>query len=458
MKKQTIENLIKKSKENNLEIISSFDFMLNDEIKTDNKSKEIDLKCLLCNEKFSNKPVFINSTAKRKYGGCKECQQLQKNLENFEIYKKEINDYPNKVTVVGPLEENKVRYKDQVVLKCHECENIWNTRLNTTLYLIRKPTKENEIRKLCPNCYEKDRYDQMVRIATSEKDYYDDTVEKLENTDFHNIEMLTKKEDLPNNYNYMTEVDLICKKCNDKKRRTMYSIKNDIRKKSRMCDICAKEVSAQKLAEMNKSDPEYFNKLVNIAKRINPHLIIYEDKFKNSHSKIDIKCKECNKIFERQASFLKSRMNCPNCNPRESSFEKAFSLFLKDKNVKFRKEVTIGLKNVSLLRFDFLLEDLDLIIEIDGIQHFKKVERFDYENSRKRDILKDNYFLEGKTDYKLIRVPATDPEKFIKNMDLVGEIIDNGTIQGFEKDIEDFGLSFISENNTINLDNYYKLV
>jgi len=65
------------------------------------------------------------------------------------------------------------------------------------------------------------------------------------------------------------------------------------------------------------------------------------------------------------------------------------------------------LLKIKKLRYDFIIEDLKCIIELDGIQHFKQVSNWDNpETQLKNDIFKNEKAMEN--GYTMIRVLQTD--------------------------------------------------
>jgi DNA-directed RNA polymerase subunit RPC12/RpoP/very-short-patch-repair endonuclease len=155
------------------------------------------------------------------------------------------------------------------------------------------------------------------------------------------------------------------------------------------------------------------------------------------------KCLTCDYSFKTKPNYiLHMNTNCPNCN--SSKGERIISDFLNRLDIKFTKEYSIKI-NESIYRFDFYLEDYDIFIEYDGIQHFQSVNFFgglsNLEKVIKNDNLKDHWILEN--DKKLIRISyLEDP-------------IEKLSFLEFPKDLKDF----IIENNLdkINYNNFYNV-
>ncbi|URZ18775.1 hypothetical protein [Clostridium felsineum] len=90
-----------------------------------------------------------------------------------------------------------------------------------------------------------------------------------------------------------------------------------------------------------------------------------------------------------------------------------FERKLMDNNIQFKSEKTFeGCKDKKALRFDFYLQDLNEVVEIDGLQHKKVVEYFGgklgYLDRVKKDKIKNNYCENNKI--KITRI-VYDPNK-----------------------------------------------
>ena len=115
-----------------------------------------------------------------------------------------------------------------------------------------------------------------------------------------------------------------------------------------------------------------------------------------------------------------------------SKASQLFKRLLKQVNISFEEEKRFNdCKNPMTERhlpFDFYIEQLNTIIEIDGEQHFIPIERFGGEEALKevkyRDYLKNKYCINN--NINLIRVSLLDQKtKKKKKYDDVKEIIFN---------------------------------
>ena len=111
-----------------------------------------------------------------------------------------------------------------------------------------------------------------------------------------------------------------------------------------------------------------------------------EVQYKDAKTKITIRCKVCDIKFEQTSTnHLAPRENnlggCPQCsyiNPSTNSRgEKLIEKYLTYNNIGFVRQYispTCKYKSNGVLRFDFYIPSLNLLIEYDGLQHFKPVD------------------------------------------------------------------------------------
>lgn len=111
--------------------------------------------------------------------------------------------------------------------------------------------------------------------------------------------------------------------------------------------------------------------------------------YKTSAQKVRCKCKKCNKEFEIKASHLIDGHGCRNC--IKSKGEECIELFLLNNGIKYIREHRffdcIGV--CKTLPFDFYLEEYNICIEYQGIQHYKPVELFGGEKQFKIQQIND---------------------------------------------------------------------
>jgi len=106
------------------------------------------------------------------------------------------------------------------------------------------------------------------------------------------------------------------------------------------------------------------------------------------------------------SNFIHNKRGCEHCS-KSAYGEIYIKNFLESQDIKFETQKSFeGLINPTTnrkLRVDFYLVDFDVVIEVDGVQHYKSIEHWGGEKSFKeqiyRDNIKNNFFGD-----KLIRI------------------------------------------------------
>lgn len=133
-------------------------------------------------------------------------------------------------------------------------------------------------------------------------------------------------------------------------------------------------------------------------------------KYKNADTKIEMVHNECGNTFMMTPNkFYHSGRRCPLCNHR-SNPEKEINGILKSYGIKFKEQYKMeGCKNILPLPFDFALDinNVLVIIEYNGIQHYEPVELFggeeNLQRTQKRDKIKKEYCYSKNIDIHYIR-------------------------------------------------------
>ena len=142
----------------------------------------------------------------------------------------------------------------------------------------------------------------------------------------------------------------------------------------------------------------------------------------NTHDKFWFNC-EKNHSFEAGLNKINSGRWCPLC------FNKTETIvfnFLTEKNYIFSRQQKFDwCKNIETnkhLPFDFYLEDLKIILEIDGPQHFCQISNWQTpEDTQERDIYKEKLCLEN--GITVIRINQEDI--FYEKTDWKNDLIKN---------------------------------
>lgn len=103
------------------------------------------------------------------------------------------------------------------------------------------------------------------------------------------------------------------------------------------------------------------------------YFIEHVENITNSRSVFTVRCNN-NHVWETTPlSFFYNKHRCPTCN--ESHGERKIALFLEINNINFQREKKFDTcKNVKKLPFDFYLPDYRMLLEFQGLQHFRKME------------------------------------------------------------------------------------
>jgi hypothetical protein len=190
-------------------------------------------------------------------------------------------------------------------------------------------------------------------------------------------------------------IDRVCENCGK-----VFRVKRKSQK--RYCsNVCSQHDSYVKIGR-TMTHEQYVDKVNKMYKGE----IEVKSKFIFNEYPIDLKCKKCGKEYTLSNARQIFRSGC-SCQS-SSKGEKSISNLLDEMDIKYEKEKTFDdLVYLSSLRFDFYLPDHNLLIEYDGIHHFKPIEKWGgkvhlYETLMK-DEIKNNYAKDN--NIKLIRIP-----------------------------------------------------
>ena len=314
-----------------------------------------------------------------------------------------------------------VNVDTKVKIKCNECGNIFEQ----IPYTHKKGSG-------CPKC-------SAIKRANRK------TLEELKNT-FKNIDFSNVKE-YKNNEQLL---DLICKECGNEFKRTYKELE-----KGRECIYCKKTSNRKNNLEVFKyraniiHNKKYDYSLVSFTKAkdyvniichckengiehgifnqtIQSHLagsgcpkcaknysytteefiekakLVHGDKYDysfveyiNADTKIKIKCKKCEYIFEQVADSHLTGSGCPKCNIIKG--EEKIRKELEEKNISFEFHKTFSdLKDKTYLSYDFYIPSTNTLVEFNGIQHYKWIKFFqktwkDFLLQKHHDWLKRKY-------------------------------------------------------------------
>ena len=192
--------------------------------------------------------------------------------------------------------------------------------------------------------------------------------------------------------NRFTKIKIICKK------HGIFEQTPDNHLKGKGCPICGHKIGGLKRRITLKE-------FIDRAQQIHGDKYNYSNVCYNKiNTKIEINCIKHGKFYQTPHNHLNGR-GCPKCS--ESRGEKEVRLFLEKNNIKYQREKKFkNCKNKYLLPFDFYLPDKNILIEYDGMQHFRVNEYFGgeigFKATQKNDKIKNTYANEK--NIKLLRI------------------------------------------------------
>jgi very-short-patch-repair endonuclease len=164
-------------------------------------------------------------------------------------------------------------------------------------------------------------------------------------------------------------------------------------------------------------NPYAIENIHNYIKLNNIECKLLTECFVDSKQKLKFQCK-CGEIFYCNIIDFRHRINftCEKCYPRRSSLERKTIEILDNMKISYISEYSIKRirknKADSWMRFDFYLDELNIMIEVDGAQHFTAYSNWDREEGLKecqqRDKEKNEYCKKNnipllRVDYKQFR-------------------------------------------------------
>jgi very-short-patch-repair endonuclease len=140
-------------------------------------------------------------------------------------------------------------------------------------------------------------------------------------------------------------------------------------------------------------------------------------KYKKMHAYVKVRCKvKGHGVWKvTPANILSKHSGCPKC--KNSVAEALIKKWLIQHNQLFETETHFkGCRNKRTLKFDFYLPKLNVLIEYDGIQHFKPVEWFGGKEALKSQQLRDKIKTKWakQKGYKLLRIHYKNFKKIDK--------------------------------------------
>lgn len=183
---------------------------------------------------------------------------------------------------------------------------------------------------------------------------------------------------------------------------------------------------------------------------------------------ITLKHKECGEVYSTttRKNFVNGGIRCPFCY-KERSFsktEREIIKILKTNNLKyeydFKLDNDLNVSKTKYYKYDFYIPDINLIIEVDGNQHFRpwggknsKVKK-GWDRYNRRVLIDDakNLIIKNK-NYNMIRIKGTMYLDTLRK--LMNEILDNNLISSTTIDKYGDNIMYIQNGIYYNEENYY---
>ncbi|QKF94780.1 putative restriction endonuclease [Fadolivirus algeromassiliense] len=192
-----------------------------------------------------------------------------------------------------------------------------------------------------------------------------------------------------------------CLKCNHDYDTMVYSIVD-----GQGCPYCANKRLCDdnncKLCEeksfLSNSKAKYWSKDNNVLPRY---------VFKKSHDKYIFDCPDCNETYIARLADI-SRGNWCICTKNKTE-TKLYKFLILNYNLTIIRQKTFDwCKNKKCLPYDFFIEDYNLIIELDGMQHFKQIPYWNSLLEKVCDTDKYKMKLANDNGYSIIRIFQED--------------------------------------------------
>ena len=172
-------------------------------------------------------------------------------------------------------------------------------------------------------------------------------------------------------------------------------------------DGCCPECKKESVSKLFKVEPKTF---FENCKKIHNNKYNYTNSiYLGSHNYIEYICPLHGQI--KQIAYYHSQgAGCPYC--KTSKGEEKIISYFKEKNINYERQKKFeDLKDIDLLSYDFYLKDRNLLVEYNGEQHYKFIERFhkNYHGfliQKHHDWLKRKYAL--KHNINLLVIPYWD--------------------------------------------------
>jgi len=341
-----------------------------------NSHTKLDIECGICREIFS---LSFKEVLNKKVLSCSKCGH-KRGGEKTSFTLEYVKDFITKNSDCILLSSEYKGNEEPIELLC-------GCKQNTFITTFSKFRHRNK--RQCNKCSNTEKWN----IDTAKKWVEENSNAKLLSDTFINNHRKLK---------------FLCGECNENVFET--SLSHFIHSGTRQCFKCGHKKGGEKL-----STP--FEKVKEYIKKHGCELI--SKTYVNSNNLLEIRCGLCNEIFETTYDIFKGKKIkiCPSCNRRVSAGENIFKKLLKENKINFKTQHSYkDCRYKNLLKFDFLLTDLNILVEIDGEQHRRSIEYFGgikaFKLNQVKDEIKNTYCAEN--NIPLIRIPYYDANEKIE--------------------------------------------
>lgn len=316
----------------------------------------------------------------KKYVGCKFCKG--KNISKSESLSL---DCANKKIHKCNANLSIIDYKtgnEQSTIKCNKHNIIFKKKLGTSFY-----------KKLliCPKCSSERKRELYLKYTV-------DDIQDILNKS--NCDWLNKNEYTDASSNLICK----CKICGYVSTKNISQILN-----GRKCKQCS--------GLLPKTTKQYIDEVYNLVQ--DEYKVLGE--YISCQVPIKMKHNKCGHMWNvRPVCFLYKNTRCPSCN--QSKGELLIEQYLLNNNIQYVPQYAFkDCKYKKSLRFDFYIQEFNLCIEFQGIQHYEPIDYFggisSFEICQERDMIKKKYCSDN--NINLLEIKYNDIDKITTILDSV---------------------------------------
>jgi len=176
-----------------------------------------------------------------------------------------------------------------------------------------------------------------------------------------------------------------------------------------------------------------------------------EEYTKDNKKKLSIRHKKCDFVYKVRPNDFQQGYMCPLCSKNTSKETLLIHKILLENKVLYETEEKFSkCVNIQKLPFDFYIPSFNLLLEFDGMQHFKQSYGNRLSGQKKNDAIKNNFCSGYKTNFIRLhyKLKQVDIEMILQEL-----LQNNGKLT--EATIEKYSLYVKQDNFLYNETNYY---